>query len=223
MQPQVDVAVPKYMITAEDADKRPVRSIEQPVPLTSVRLVFPLTDPDTGATRDVIINKLVNSKVWHDKHTGHSHWSRIIPGLNIKVPWPKTEPKQHKDFDCDTLRMDVEMKSFVPTLLRPPMPGSVIDELRNKYSKFRTRHDPEYIEMKLQEDEERVKRKKAMLEMRTPLKEINRRERQSRKKMGKGKLTKEMLERIGHVIARKRQLVLNGADISSETTAPTLL
>lgn len=193
--------------TTQEADVRPIRSVEMPVPLTSVRLVYPLTDASTGITRDVIIKKLVNTKIWHDRHLGITRWSRIIPGLDIKVPWPKKEPKEQKDYPVDTLRLNVEVKSFVPTLLRPPMPGSVIDELRNKYSKFRTRHDPEYIEAKLKEDQEEKHRKKMIKEMWTPLKEINRRERKMRKAKGKGKLTREMLERIGKVIAKKRQLI----------------
>lgn len=213
--------MPKYMVSPEDPDKRPIRSVEQPVPLTSVRLVFPLTNQETGITRDVIVKKLVNSRIWHDKHTGHSRWSRIIPGLNIKIPWPKIEPKEHKNFDCDTLRMEVEQKSFVPTLLRPPMPSSVIDELRNKYSIFRTRHDPEYIEAKLAEDREKEARKKAVEHMRTPLKEIIRRVRKENKKKGRGKLTKEMLERMGQVIAKKRELALNAAGVSIESPAVT--
>jgi large subunit ribosomal protein L24 len=200
----------------EDADKRAVRSVEKPVPLTSVRLVFPLTDATTGTTRDVIVKKLINGKIWHDRHLGTTRWSRFIPGLNIKVPWPKTEPKERKDYPSDTLRLDVEVRSFVPTLLRPPMPGSVIDELRNKYSAFRTRHDPEYIEAKVKEEQEKEEKKKMIEQMRTPLKEINRRERKLRKAKGKGKLTREMLERIGRVIAKKRQLVLDAAAVSKE-------
>lgn len=142
----------------------------------------------------------------------------MIPGLNVKVPWPKKERKEQKDFASDTLRLEVEIRSFVPTLLRPPMPGSVIDELRNKFSKFRTRHDPEYIEAKIREDQEIEGKKRTIEEMRTPLKEINRRERKLRKVKGKGTLTKEMLERIGRVIAKKRQLAFDAAGISKENS-----
>jgi large subunit ribosomal protein L24 len=190
------------MINAEDTDQRPVRTMEQPVSLSSVRLVFPLTDPETGITRDVIVKKLVNGKVSFDRHTGKQKWSRIIPGLDIK------------DFLVDTLRLDVESKTFVPTLLRPPMPSSVINELRNKYSIFRTRHDPEYIAEKIAEDQEKEAKKRLAEEMRTPLKEINRKERKLRKAKGKGKLTKKMLEKIGEVIAKKRQLGLDAAGLS---------
>jgi len=215
----VDVEIPKWMQSVEESDKRPVRSVEKPVPLTSVRLVFPLADEKTGTTRDVIVKKLVNGKIWHDRHFGQIHWSRYIPGLNIKVPWPKKEPKEHKDFPSDTLRLDVEVKSFVPTLLRPPMPEGVIDELRNKYSIFRTRHDPEYIQAKIQEDLEKERKKKTIEEMRTPLKEINRRERKLRKAKGKGRLTKEMLERIGRLMAKKRQLATGVAEAGTTVVA----
>jgi len=207
------------LLNNDEPDKRPVRSIEQPVPLNTVRLVHPLTD-DEGKTRDVIVKKLVNGPIWHDRHTGATKWARLIPGLNIPIPWPKQEPKEHKDFPCDTLRLDVEVKSFVPTLLRPPMPGSVIDELRNKYSIFRTRHDPEYIEAKMKEDQEKEEKKRQIEEMWTPLKEVNRRARKLRKAKGKGKLTPKMLERIGRVIAKKRQLTLDAVGVSKES-APT--
>lgn len=219
---QADIALPKWMLSIDDQhDKRPVRSVEQPIPLTSVRLVFPLTDTETGETRDVIVKKLVNTSFFHNRETNSTYWKRVIPGLNLIVPWPKQEPKERKDFDCDTVRLDVEVRTFVPTLLRPPMPTSVIDELRNKYSKFRTRHDPEYIEAKMQEDREAEAKKKQIEEMRTPLKEINRKERKLRKAKGKGKLTTEMLERIGRVIAKKRQLALDSSPPSIEGVTVT--
>lgn len=209
------------MKSTEDADFRPVRATEQAVPLSSVRLVYPLTDPETGETRDVIIKKLVSTAIFHDRQTNSTFWKRVIPGLNLIIPWPKNEPKERKDFDCDTLRLDVEARTFVPTLLRPPMPTNVIDELRNKYSKFRTRHDPEYIEAKMQEDREKEAKRKQIEEMRTPLKDINRRERKLRKAKGKGKLSTDMLERIGQVIARRRQLNLESTGTSREAAAVT--
>ena len=217
---QVDVAIPEYMITPEEQDKRPIRTIEKPVPLTSVRLVYALTDEQTGVTRDVIVKKLINGKIWHDRHTGTTRWSRIIPGLGLHVPWPRKDPKEHSDYHVDTLRADVEVRNFVPTLLRPPMPSTVINELRNKYSIFRTRHDPEYIEAKMQEDREKEEAKKLSEQMTTPLKEINRQERKLRKAKGKSKLTKEMLERIGETIAKKRKIGLDGVGMARAGAQP---
>ncbi len=191
------------MLKAE-ADKRPVRSIEKPIALAAVKLVYPLPDHETGTVRDVIVKKLINGPIFYDRHTGRKQWSRIIPGLDVKIPWPKVEPKEQKDFDADTLRVDVEAKTFVPSLLKQPMPGSVIDELRNKFSKFRTRHDESYIEAKLKEDEEAIKKKQLAAEMRTPLNELNRKIRKEKKAKGKPVLSREMLIRIGETIAKKR-------------------
>ncbi|POS88080.1 hypothetical protein EPUL_000293 [Erysiphe pulchra] len=207
----IDVKIPQWMRDAEPNDKRAVRTVEKGVSIASVRLVYPLTDKETGVTRDVIVKKLVNGPIFYDKHFRTTRWARIIPGLNIRIPWPKKEPPVHQDNDGDTFRLDVDVKSFVPTLLTPPMPPSVIDELRNKYSKFRTRHDPEYIEEKiLEESQKQDLLKKAKL-MRTPIKEANRLQRKLRKAKGKGKLSPYMLERIGAVIAQKRNQVLHPA------------
>ncbi len=108
----------------------------------------------------------------------------------------------------------METKTFTPTLLTPPMPTSVIDELRNKYSIFRTRHEPEYIEAKIKEDQVKEAKRKTSEQMRTPLNEINRKERKLRKAKGKGKLTPDMLEKIGQVIARKKQLTMDAVGVS---------
>jgi large subunit ribosomal protein L24 len=208
------------MIQAEEQDKRRIRTTEKPVSLNSVRLVYPLTDTESGVTRDVIVKKVVHSKIWFEKHSGTAHWSRIIPGLDIKIPWPKKEPREENDQPDDTLRIDVETKTFVPTLLRPPMPGTVIDELRNKFSIFRTRHDPEYIAAKEEEDRLKEEKKKMSEQMRTPLKEANRRERKANRAKGKGKLTPDMLEKIGRLVAQKRQLAMDAAGVSKEGAAP---
>ena len=136
-------------------------------------------------------------------------WDRVIPGLDIKIPWPvgeKKAPKEKLDTASDTLRIEVDVKSYIPTLLRPPMPRSVIDELRNKYSVFRTRHEPEYIAKKDAEEKAKLEKKKTIKAMRTPLMEANRKERKLKRMKGKGKLTPEMLERIGKAIAEKRGL-----------------
>jgi len=204
------------MITPEDPDQRPVRALETPISLSSIRLVYPLTDPDTGVTRDVIVKKVINSKIWFDRRTGAHSWTRLIPGLNIAIPWPKKDPIEHKDTVNDTLRMEVEERTFVPTLLHPPMPISVIDELRNKYSKFRTRHDPEYIAAKMEEERIAEEKKELSKKMRTPLNEANRKARKERKKQGKGVLTDEMLAKIGEVMVKKQQVVLENVGFRFE-------
>lgn len=174
-------------------DKRPTRAIEAPVLLSSVRLVYPLRDRKTGVVRDVIVENPIPTKIM-----------RYVPGIRMSIPWPPTEPEKHDDHDDDTLRMEVEAKTWVPTLLRPPMPPSVIDELRNKFSVFRTRHDEDYIAKMMEEDVEKEKRRGMRAKMRTPVKELNRKERAEKRARGKPKLREDMLAKIGEVIASKR-------------------
>ncbi|KAK8130221.1 KOW domain-containing protein domain-containing protein [Apiospora kogelbergensis] len=199
-----------------------VLNIELPVPISGVRLVHPIFDPKTGITRDVIINQLVSRGFVHDRITGKAEWTRVVPGMNITIPWPKEEDKAVVDHKIDTLRIDAEERTFVPTLLRPPMPETVIDELRGKYSKFRTRHEPEYIE-RLEAQNQAVKDRVHLMDsMRSPLQELHRAERASKKKKGKPRLTLEMLEEIGKVIAKNRQRTLDAAGVSDAATQQTI-
>ncbi|KAI0130861.1 hypothetical protein F4814DRAFT_445002 [Daldinia grandis] len=193
-----------------EEDQPPVVNMELPIPISGIRLVHPIKDPITGITRDVIINQLVHGGFLHDRVSGKRRWSRIVPGLNISIPWPKKPEKEYKDYSCDTLRIDVEDKTFVPTLLRPPMPEAVLDELRNKFSRFRTRHDPEYIARLEAEEQAVADRRKLMDSMRTPLQEFHRAQREGKKKKGKPRLTQEMLEKIGEVMAKNLERTRNG-------------
>jgi large subunit ribosomal protein L24 len=150
----------------------------------------------------------------------------MIPGLDIKVPWPAKEdkpPKLKEDTPSDTHRIDVDVKTFIPTLLRPPIPRSVIDELRNKFSVFRTRHEPEYIAKKEAEEQEKLEKKKTIKAMRTPLMDAKRKERKLKKMKGKGKLTPEMLERLGKAIAEKKGLHLKQLAEGAEQSTPDVL
>ncbi|CAL3971290.1 unnamed protein product [Diplocarpon coronariae] len=217
----MDIAVPAYMISKEDPDKRPIRTVEQPVSLKYLRLVHAIRDPETGERRDVIVKRVERQPFDHRRHLIAPHFRRplrIIPGIAQPISWPKKEKVTHEVYANDTLRMEVEARTFVPTLLTPPMPGSVIDELRNRYSIFRTRHEPEYIEKKEKEEQEKEERKKTIRKMRTPLNEANRKARKERKKLGKGKLTEDMLLKIGQVIARRMGSRSDDADVSKEAT-----
>lgn len=198
----------------------PALNIELPIPISAVRLVHPIVDHKTGVTRDVIINQLVHRDFYHDRISGKTEWQRLVPGLNIIIPWPKVEPQEKVDHPADTLRIDVEERTFVPTLLRPPMPEAIIDELRNKYSRFRTRHEPEYIARLEAEEQAEADRVKLMDSMRSPLQELHRAERASKKKKGKPRLTVEMLEEIGKVIAKNRERTLQAAGVSEDLRSP---
>lgn len=203
------------MISAEEADKRPIRSIPKPVPFNKVRLVHPIMDEETGITRDVIVKELVSTNVWYDPITGKRSWKRVIPGLDLSIPWPKKTAEEIKDHPIDTLRLEVETKTFMPTLLTPPMPASVLDELRNKYSAFRTRHEPEYIAKKVAEENEVWAKKRMAKEMKlTPTKEAGLRERAENRRKGATQfLTHSMKERIGQIIAQNRQMVMDSVGV----------
>lgn len=182
------------------------------VPIWAMRLVHPLRDPATGKIRDVVINQLAPTRIIRDKATGRETWSRVVPGLKIEIPWPRAFEEAERnemeapkpDNECDTLRIDAEENTFIPTLLRPPMPSCVIDELRNRYSKFRTRHEPEYIAKKETEEREKLARSKAALSMRTPLQELNALIREEKRKRPEPVLTNDMLVKIGEVMARNQ-------------------
>ena len=112
-----------------------------------------------------------------------------------------------KEHDLDTLRFEVEETTWTPTLLRAPMPGGVIDELRNKYSRFRTRHEAGY-QAALDDRARRKAEYKAWVGSgggmsMTPTKEASRVEKEKLKAKGEPRLEKEVLERIGEVMARQ--------------------
>lgn len=154
--------------------------------------------------RDVVIKELRRNKN-PPKRSTDSRPRRYIAGLDppTMIPYPEKEPEEFEDNDIDTLRIEVEERTWVPTLRRPPMPPSIIDELRNKYSKFRDRHDDSFIAKKLREDEEAAEKKKTSAKkMMTPLKELHRKERAEKKARGKPQLSEETLQKIGEVMAR---------------------
>ena len=97
-----------------------------------------------------MIDKLEISRTFRDRKTGRQSFNRIIPGLNIIVPWPKRAVKfketkedlQKKAEDPvkypDTPTPLVHEKTFsTPTLAYPPLPAGLELELHNPYSRFK--------------------------------------------------------------------------------------
>jgi hypothetical protein len=97
-----------------------------------------------------VIDRLERSPVFIDPKTGRQTFNRIIPGLNIVVPWPKRtvefketdEERLEKSKDPirfpDTPTALVRVQSFdSPTLAYPPLPAGIELELHNKYSRFK--------------------------------------------------------------------------------------
>ncbi|KAL8939000.1 MAG: hypothetical protein Q9216_003599 [Gyalolechia sp. 2 TL-2023] len=202
----INVPTPDYMKTS-GRNEPPVQTTEAPLHLSSVRLVTPLPDPSTGITRDVIVNELALTS------TGQRFIANFMSpdkGKPHYIPWPPREKPDFKDNDDDTLRIDVEQVTWVPSLLRAPMPSGVIDELRNKFSKFRTRHEDSYMEMK-EEIDENARRTKGELEwgggtpkaMLTPVQELNRMRKMERKGLEEDALTEEVLAGIGELMVKR--------------------
>ena len=193
-----------------EQDKSPRRTVEAPLPLSSVNLVYPLPNPTTGELRDVIITQLTRGKIRDPKNPPARYIADYDPPFS--VPYPEEEQAEYKDHDGDCLRIEVETRTWVPTLIRPPMPPSIIDELRNKYSKFRDRHDEDFILKKKAEDEAVEQRKKELKQlMRSPTQELFKRERNRKKKAGskqKKKLDNDALSNIGQHMAKHRGLLV---------------
>jgi large subunit ribosomal protein L24 len=83
---------------------------------------------------------------------------------------------------------------------------SVIDELRGKYSRFRTRHSDEYIAEQLAKDEMMEVKKKAIALTQTPTQEFVRLQRSEAGKVAKQKvLTDDVLALLGEHMSRKTQ------------------
>jgi large subunit ribosomal protein L24 len=147
---------------AHNADTQPQAF---PVAFDDIRHVIPLEDTETGKLQNVLVQHAYAAGPYHERapHSKLPRYSRYVAGLDIEIPWPMEEEPVITDGDMDTPRMEVETSTFVATLSQPPMPSTVIDELRNKYSKFRTRHDPEYLRAKMTEDYEKEYRETVSL------------------------------------------------------------
>ncbi|KAM0286067.1 hypothetical protein ACHAQH_001075 [Verticillium albo-atrum] len=216
----------KYLTIVPDVHRKvdpsqpPTSAATGTLPISAIRLVHPLTDPVTGITRDVIVRSLTAGPVKRHRATGWKAWTRYITGLNVAVPWPEREVVERVDHPADTLRAAVEEPTFVPSLLTCPLPETLIDELRNKYSKFRTRHEVEYVQRKEAEASEKKAGRTAAASMLTPLQEFNRQQRDARRARGQPMLTEEMLEKVGQVIARNKAAALGAAGVSEVREAP---
>lgn len=199
----------------------PARSQAMPISVDSIRLVYPLPDAETGVTKDVIIQQLKavppnmqSSNMSLDRWQYGKKWDRVVPSLNVVIPWPEVTAPEFEATPSDTVREQVEQRTFYYNLLSPPMPDGVLDELRNKYSRFRTRHEPWYVEQKEAEEFARVNKHEALRAMQTPLDEFHERQREIRDTEGEPELSDEMLEKLGEFMAKKKAAALEQAGVS---------
>ncbi|KAM4066864.1 KOW domain-containing protein [Hirsutella rhossiliensis] len=198
-----------------------IRSNALPISVASVRLVYPLPHPETKQVRDVIINQLKavapnmqSENMTLDRWENGNKWDRVVPGINVVIPWPEVKAPVYQAADADTVREQVEERSFYYGLLSAPMPEQVIDELRNKYSKFRTRHEPWYVEKKEAQEAAKKERAEPALSMQTPLADYHERQRELRDNGKEPRLTEPMLMRLGKFMARQKVEALDHAGIS---------
>lgn len=151
--------------------------------------------------RDVIIAELRRSS---NGERSLGYGGRYIAGTEprIYIPFPEEPVEEDLEYDIDTLRIEVEEKTWTPTLFQPPMPPSIIDELRNKYSIFRDRHDESYIRKRdqLAADLENARSEKEEV-MFTPLEEYHRMKRLERSRTVQKPLDNAMLNNIGELMA----------------------
>lgn len=150
---QCDVHFPDWL-NEQYGHRTPVHSLNLPLPIDDVRLVVALDDPATGATRDVLVEHIRAGEPFLERAYGTNtpRHTRYIAGENIEIPWPQSDMPELKDEEWDTTRMEAETPTWIASLLDPPFPHSVLDECRNKFSRYRTRHDPEWAHQKKLED-----------------------------------------------------------------------
>lgn len=202
------INVPEW--AQQENNHEAMSSLPFPVLYEDARLVYPLPDAKTGIPQDVVIDRLerVNEQ-WDPVKRVWDKGERAIPGTNTLIPWPETMEPEETDHDDDTLRISVEEETFRPHLMFPPMPTSVIDELRSKYSKFRTRHDIEFVQKMEAKDAREEKRKELIKTVRTPLQELADM-RAKQKAAAERQLTDEQLAKIGEVISAERVKAMQG-------------
>ncbi|KAL8397740.1 hypothetical protein RB594_004445 [Gaeumannomyces avenae] len=215
----VNVQIPEFL--RHKANGNSTAPYHSSLPVSAVRLVHPMRDPETGETRDVVIRELVARDRVYDRPTGRREWNRMVPGLNVLIPWPERAREEHEDQPSDTLRIEVEKRTYVPTLSAPPMPAAVVDELRNRFSKFRTRHTDEYVAAKQAEVDAKKARAAGLADtMLTPIQEYNRVQRERRAATPPPVLTEAMLEKIGEVMERNRTRAAAAAEHFQDVAAP---
>ena len=212
----------------EDQDDRPIVPINIPIPWHHVKLVHAVPD-SAGKFKDVIVDRVEvrkPSKVRAKFKTRagedfDERGKRIIPGLEHEIPWPMTETPEPEDCACDTLRIQVDLVTHRPDLPLPPMPISVVDELRNKYGRYRMRHDPEYIR-KQELLEARKEGRSAMSRLvSTPMMELRARNTAERAEAAQRELSDEQLASIGEVMARGGERAAVAASAAMGTTGNT--
>lgn len=182
-----------------------------------LRLVVPTRDPKTGNFQDSILDEMLLIRKYNPQGNDYTI-KRHMPGTLEKIPSPVLPPRAPKDlsneqyFDEDTLRITSEQVSFTPVLTytvlnaQGTQADSVLDELRNKYSKRRTRHTDEFIQKMEDIDLAKEEKNASYKKMDTPLMQVNAKIAEEIKAFKTKRKAKEgSLESVGEAVWRHLQ------------------
>lgn len=174
------------------------------IPFQNVKLVYPIPDAKSGVPKDTIIERMEPVGREWDRHKREwTEGQRLISGTDTVIPWPVEVEGEWDTYENDTTVDLIDAVTFSPTLLKAPMPLSVIDELRGKYSRFRTRYDWETKEKVTAKADKEEHRKELIKTMRTPLQQLAEL-RAQQKKAKERDLTTDQLARIGEIMAQSQ-------------------
>ena len=136
-------------------DRGPPTSIHtDSISVDDIRLVMRVDDDRLGS-RDVVVRYMHGGEPIEERDYGVStpKHTRYVSGLSIPIPWPESTPEEFTAEEADTPRVTVEERTYYANPMEPAFPDpKVIDELRNRYSRNRTRHDTDWVEEKVKED-----------------------------------------------------------------------
>ena len=115
-----------------------------PIHYSNVQLVGEIPenalDPRPDSPKRTVFVKRVNrGKLFFNKERKLLTWRRWIPGEGLFLPWPRAgvaERNQRENEGTDTPEASVKSQTYLETLHRPPVPETMMDELRNRYSKL---------------------------------------------------------------------------------------
>lgn len=168
---QADFRIPPWTPQAAQANTK-YQTAPLPIPLKDVRLVYPLTDSDTGYTRDVVIRHMYLGAPYTERSPfsnlpRHTRYLRLSPtpfsepspdDLSVPFPddfipleWPSEKLIELSSTEADTTRLLVDRETYEPKpqLDRIVPAQSIVGELRDPYARNRASHDLDFMKRKV--------------------------------------------------------------------------
>lgn len=201
-----DISEKKVIPKFQWFDQQESHLIDYPkqIPREHVKLAAKDRD-EKGNTYYIVADELVYRDKYYDD--SHKKWlpKRFIKHHdNVEIPWP-APPREFKEGDLSTSEQKALEKTYeLQSLVIPPFPSEVMDQLRNPHSKFKTKYLTEAQARKLnaptmpltKEQEIYLSKKEAQQAEDTKQKEIK-------------DLTPEMKEVIGQKMAEHLNKIEN--------------